>query len=41
MSHEQLGDLMNIIEKNDNQAKKGAKQWLDNNQDLVEEWTKS
>ena len=41
MSHEQLGDLMNVIEKNDNQAKKGAKQWLDNNQDLVDEWTKS
>ncbi|HLR54492.1 MAG TPA: glycine betaine ABC transporter substrate-binding protein [Pseudogracilibacillus sp.] len=38
MSHDELSDLMNVLKDYDRDPEKGAQEWLDDNQDLVEEW---
>ncbi|MEN1967870.1 glycine betaine ABC transporter substrate-binding protein [Lentibacillus sp. N15] len=40
MTHEQLSDLMNVMEEYDKNPEKGAKKWIDDNQDLVDKWIK-
>ena len=37
LNDEQLGSLMNAVEKAD-QEEDGAQQWIDNNRDVVDEW---
>lgn len=39
MTHEQMSSLMNTIRKA-GEPEKGAKQWISENQELVDEWTK-
>lgn len=40
MSHDELSDLMNVLKDYDRDPEEGAQEWLDDNQELVEEWTK-
>ncbi len=41
MTNDQLGELMATIVENDNDAAKGAEIWLEDNQELVDEWVTS